>query len=257
LRPEVGWAAELGIKQGFKIGTWKAMLDLALFVNQYSNMMEFSFIYYNPISQQPLNPINPSPADLEFLTSGNYNVSDWVGFQAQNAEKARISGLDLSFNSTGHLGKVELVSLMGYTYMNPISLNANPLYTANFSDTSTNMLKYRFKHLAKADVEATYQHWSLGFSARYNSFMRNIDRVFEDDVDPSPISSVYILPGLKTYRQLNNHGNLVLDFRMAYTFKEQYRLSFIVNNFLNAEYATRPGDIQAPRNFIIQIQAKF
>jgi iron complex outermembrane receptor protein len=257
LRPEVGWAAELGIKQGFKIGTWKAMLDLALFVNQYSNMMEFSFIYYNPISQQPLNPINPSPEDLEFLTSGNYNVSDWVGFQAQNAEKARISGLDLSFNSTGYLGKVELISLMGYTYMNPISLNDNPLYTANFSDTSTNMLKYRFKHLAKADVEATYQHWSLGFSARYNSFMRNIDRVFEDDVDPSPISTVYILPGLKAYRQLNNHGNLVLDFRMAYTFKEQYRLSFIVNNFLNAEYATRPGDIQAPRNFIIQIQAKF
>jgi len=257
LRPEVGWAAELGIKQGFKIGTWKAMLDLALFVNQYSNMMEFSFIYYNPISQQPLNPINPSPEDLEFLTSGNYNVSDWVGFQAQNAEKARISGLDLSFNSTGHLGKVELISLMGYTYMNPISLNDNPLYTANFSDTSTDMLKYRFKHLAKADVEATYQHWSLGFSARYNSFMRNIDRVFEDDVDPSPISTVYILPGLKAYRQLNNHGNLVLDFRMAYTFKEQYRLSIIVNNFLNAEYATRPGDIQAPRNFIIQIQAKF
>jgi iron complex outermembrane receptor protein len=39
LRPEVGWAAEVGIKQGFKIGTWKAMLDLAVFVNQYSNMM--------------------------------------------------------------------------------------------------------------------------------------------------------------------------------------------------------------------------
>ena len=257
LKPEAGWAAEIGIKQGFKIGTWKAMMDLALFVNQYSNMMEFSFIYYNPISQQALNPINPSPADIEFLTSGNYNVSDWVGFQAQNAEKARISGLDLSFNSMGKLGKVELITLMGYTYMNPISLNANPLYTANFSDTSTNMLKYRFKHLAKADIEAGYQNWSIGFSARYNSFMRNIDRVFEDDVDPSPISSVYILPGLKAYRQKYNQGNLVLDFRLAYAFQEKYRLSFIVNNFLNAEYATRPGDIQAPRNFIVQIQAKF
>jgi iron complex outermembrane receptor protein len=232
LKPEVGWAAEIGIKQGFKIGGWKAMLDLALFVNQYSNMMEFSFIYYNPISQQALNPINPSPADIEFLTSGNYNVSDWVGFQAQNAEKARISGLDLSFNSMGKLGKVELITLMGYTYMNPISLNTNPLYTANFSDTSTNMLKYRFKHLAKADIEAGYQNWSIGFSARYNSFMRNIDRVFEDDVDPSPLSSVYILPGLKAYRQKYNQGNLVLDFRLAY-------------------------DIQAPRNFIVQIQAKF
>ena len=200
LRPEIGWAGEIGIKQGFKIGNWKAMIDAALFLNQYSNMMEFSFIYYNPITQQPLNPLNPSPEDIEFLTSGQYNISDWVGFQAQNAEKARISGLDLSFNSAGQLGNVELVSLIGYTYMNPISLNSNPQYVANFSDTTTNMLKYRFKHLAKADVEATYQKISFGASMRYNSFMRNIDRVFEDDLDPSPTSEVYILPGLKAYR---------------------------------------------------------
>lgn len=257
LRPEIGWAGEIGIKQGFKIGNWKAMLDAALFVNQYSNMMEFSFIYYNPITQQPLNPLNPSSEDIEFLTSGQYNISDWVGFQAQNAEKARISGLDLSFNSAGQLGKVELVSLLGYTYMNPISLNSNPQYTANFSDTTTNMLKYRFRHLAKADIEATYSKISFGASMRYNSFMRNIDRVFEDDLDPSLTSEVYILPGLKAYRQQFNGGNLVFDVRFAYLLKEQYRISFIVNNLLNAEVTSRPGDIQAPRLFMLQLQAKF
>ena len=257
LRPEIGWAGEIGIKQGFKIGNWKAMIDAALFLNQYSNMMEFSFIYYNPITQQPLNPLNPSPEDIEFLTSGQYNISDWVGFQAQNAEKARISGLDLSFNSAGQLGNVELVSLIGYTYMNPISLNSNPQYVANFSDTTTNMLKYRFKHLAKADVEATYQKISFGASMRYNSFMRNIDRVFEDDLDPSPTSEVYILPGLKAYRQQFNGGNLVFDARFAYLLKEQYRVSFIVNNLFNAEVTSRPGDIQAPRLFMLQLQAKF
>ena len=257
LRPEIGWAGEIGIKQGFKIGNWKAMLDAAFFVNQYSNMMEFSFIYYNPITQQPLNPLNPSAEDIQFLTSGQYNIGDWVGFQAQNAEKARISGLDLSFNSSGKLGNVELVSLIGYTYMNPISLNSNPQYTANFSDTTTNMLKYRFKHLAKADIEANYQKLSFGASMRYNSFMRNIDRVFEDDLDPSLTSEVFILPGLKAYRQQFNGGNLVFDARFAYTLKEQYRISFIVNNILNAEVTSRPGDIQAPRNFIIQLQAKF
>ena len=257
LRPEIGWAGEIGIKQGFKIGNWKAMLDAALFVNQYSNMMEFSFIYYNPITQQPLNPLNPSSEDIEFLTSGQYNISDWVGFQAQNAEKARISGLDLSFNSAGQLGNVELVSLLGYTYMNPISLNSNPQYTANFSDTTTNMLKYRFRHLAKADIEATYSKISFGASMRYNSFMRNIDRVFEDDLDPSLTSEVYILPGLKAYRQQFNGGNLVFDVRFAYLLKEQYRISFIVNNLLNAEVTSRPGDIQAPRHLMLQIQAKF
>lgn len=257
LQPEKGWAAEIGIKQGIKIGAWKAMFDAAIFVNEYSNMMEFSFVYYNPISQQALNPLNPTPEDIEFLTSGLYNISDWVGFQAQNAEKARISGLDLSFNSKGKLGNVELISLLGYTYMNPISLNTNPQYVANFSDTSSHMLKYRFKHLAKADIEANYQKLSLGASMRYNSFMQNIDRVFEDDLDPSLTSEVYILPGLKDYRQQYNKGNLVFDLRVAYVHNEHYRFSFMVNNLLNAEITSRPGDIQAPRNFLIQLQAYF
>ncbi|MEN9700429.1 MAG: hypothetical protein RLZZ301_1627 [Bacteroidota bacterium] len=255
LRPEIGWAGEIGIKQAVKIGEWKGMVDVAYFINQYSNMMEFSFIYYNPISQAPLNPINPSPADIQFLTSGQYNVADWVGFQAQNAEKARISGLDFSFNSMGKLGKVELISLIGYTYMNPISLNSNPLYVANFSDTSAHMLKYRFKHLAKADIEANYKGFSLGASCRYSSFMKNIDRVFEDDLDPAVNSTVYILPGLKQYRQTHQNGNLVFDARVAYKLNANYRLSFIMNNVFNAEYSSRPGDIQAPRNFILQIQA--
>ena len=257
LRPEIGWSAEIGIKQGVKIGEWKGMIDVAAFVNQYSNMMEFSFIYFNPISQLPLNPINPSPEDIQFLTNGQYNVADWVGFQAQNAEKARITGIDISFNSSGKLGPVELISLLGYTYMNPISLNKDPLYAANFSDPNTNMLKYRFKHLAKADIEANYKKLSFGASCRYSSFMKNIDRTFEDDLDPSLTSEVYILPGLTAYRQKYNKGNLVFDCRLGYKINENYRIGIIANNILNAEYTTRPGDIQPPRNYMIQLQMKF
>ena len=257
LRPEIGWSAEIGIKQGVKIGEWKGMLDVAAFVNQYSNMMEFSFIYFNPISQMPLNPINPTPEDIQFLTNGQYNVADWVGFQAQNAEKARITGIDISFNSSGKLGNVELISLLGYTYMNPISLNKDPLYAANFSDPNTNMLKYRFKHLAKADIEANYKQLSFGASCRYSSFMSNIDRTFEDDLDPSLTSEVYILPGLTAYRQKYNKGNLVFDCRLGYKINENYRIGIIANNILNAEYTTRPGDIQPPRNYMVQLQMKF
>lgn len=257
LTPETGWAGEIGFKQGVKIGSWKGFFDVAAFVNQYSNMMEFSFVYFNPISQKPLDPINPSAEDIEFLTSGLYNVGDWVGFQAQNVEKARISGLDFSFNSMGKIGEVELISLIGYTYMNPISLNNNSLYTATYSDSTSSMLKYRFKHLAKVDIEANYKKWSIGASMRYNSFMKNIDRVFESDLDPSVNSTVYILPGLKEYRQKYNNGNLVFDARMAYQINENFRVSFIINNAFNAEYSSRPGDIQAPRNFITQLQMKF
>ena len=257
LRPEIGWAAEIGLKQGVKIGSWKGMLDVSAFVNEYSNMMEFSFIYFNPITQQPLNPVNPSPEDIQFLTNGQYNIADWVGFQAQNAEKARITGLDLSFNSSGKIGGVELISLLGYTYMNPISLNNNPLYTANFSDKNINMLKYRFKHLAKADVEVNYKKLSAGFSCRYNSFMKNIDLTFEEDLDPSLNTTVYLLPGLKEYRKKYNKGSLVFDFRFGYKINEFMRISLIANNILNIEYSSRPGDIQAPRNFMLQLQMKF
>ena len=257
LRPEIGWAAELGIKQGVKIGSWKGMLDVAAFVNEYSNMMEFSFIYFNPITQQPLNPVNPSPEDIQFLTNGQYNIAEWVGFQAQNAEKARITGIDFSFNSSGNIGKVEIISLIGYTYMNPISLNNNSLYTANFSDKNTNMLKYRFKHLAKADVELNYKKLSTGFSCRYNSFMKNIDLTFEEDLDPSLNTTVYLLPGLKEYRKKYNRGSLVFDFRFGYKINEFMRIGLIANNILNTEYSSRPGDIQAPRNFMAQLQMKF
>jgi iron complex outermembrane receptor protein len=242
LTPEIGWAGEIGIKQGVKIGSWKGFIDVAAFVNQYSNMMEFTFGVFNPsnisLSNDPNNP--------------GY-VNKWIGFQAQNVEKARISGLDLSFNSMGKIGEVELISLLGYTYMNPISLNKNTNYSATFSDTTTNMLKYRFKHLAKADIEANYLKWGVGASLRYNSFMSNIDKVFE-----TPIAgSTYILPGLKEYRQKYNKGNIVFDARIAYKITDNFRVSFIVNNVFNAEYSSRPGDIQPPRNFIAQLQMKF
>ena len=252
LRPEIGWSAEIGIKQGVKIGTWKGMFDISAFINEYSNMMEFSFIYYNPLTQLPYNFFNPSPEDLQFSSNPNYDLNDFIGFQAQNAEKARITGLDFSFNSSGKLGNVEIISLIGYTYMNPISLNTDPSYTFYFSDPTSKMLKYRFKHLAKADVEASYKKISLGFSFRYNSFMSNIDRTFEDD-----ILGTYILPGLKEYRKKYNKGVFVIDFRLGYKLNDKFRIGLIANNIFNAEFSSRPGDIQAPRNFMLQLQIKF
>lgn len=244
LQRETGWAAEIGIKQGVKIGeNWKGLLDIAGFINQYDNMMEFTFGIYNPADIQiSLNPNDPG------------YLNKWIGFRASNAEKARISGIEGSFSSEGKIGNVELRSLIGYTYMNPVSMNNDKYYRATFSDTVGNLLKYRFKHLAKADIEAVYKGFSLGFSARYNSFMKNIDRVFEDEVIPG--TGIYILPGLKKYRQEHNGGNLVFDARIGYEINENYRVGFVVNNILNTEYMGRPGDIQAPRNFILQIQAK-
>jgi iron complex outermembrane receptor protein len=240
LRPETGWNSEIGWKQILKFGKWMGMIDVAGFVNQYSNMTEFSFGVYKPDTMATLQTSNPNAINYFY---------NWVGFQAQNAEKARITGLEFSFNSSGKIGNVELVSLLGYTYMNPISLNNDPIYRASFSDTSTNMLKYRFNHLAKADVQASYKKWSVGGSMRYNSFMKNIDRAFEVGV-----LGTELLVGMQQYRQQFNKGVFVFDARVSYELKKGIKLNFIANNFLNAEYASRPGDIQAPRNFTLQLQ---
>jgi iron complex outermembrane receptor protein len=121
------------------------------------------------------------------------------------------------------------------------------------SDTSTNMLKYRFNHLAKADIELNYKKYSLGFSMRYNSFMRNIDRVFLEDLNPTA-DELFVLPGLSDYRQRFNGGNLVFDARIGYTLLDKIKLNFIVNNLFNAEYTSRPADIQPPRTFMLQLQ---
>jgi iron complex outermembrane receptor protein len=241
LLPEKGWSGEIGFKQIVKIGKgWKGYLDVAGFINEYSNMTEFTFGLYKPDSIQTLQFTNPNAINYFY---------NWVGFQAQNAEKARITGLELSFNSIGKIGDVELTSLLGYTYMNPISLNQDSTYRSTFSDTSTNMLKYRFRHMAKLDIQAGYRDFFIGFSTRYNSHMQNIDRVFEKGV-----LGTEFLVGIEQYRKTYNQGAFVVDLRFGYNLKNKYKFNFIVNNLLNAEYASRPGDIQPPRNFILQFQ---
>ena len=248
LRPETGWAAEIGVKQVVRIGkNWKGLFDVAGFINQYNNMMEFTFGLYIPDTVTSLS-LNPS--------AYNY-VGNYAGFQAQNAEKARISGIEFSFNSQGKIGNVEVTTLIGYTYMKPISLNNDPTYTSTFSDSGSTMLKYRFNHLAKADIELKWKEISIGFSSRYNSYMSNVDKTFVEGVPLIDGSVVQILPGLKEYREKNNTGSLVFDARLGYNFMKHYRVGFMISNLLNTEYVSRPGDVQAPRTFLLQLQVKF
>jgi iron complex outermembrane receptor protein len=258
LKPEKGWSSELGFKQLVKLGSsWKGFFDVAAFINEYSNMTEFTFGIYNPLTGESLssNGILDTEAYNELIAQGIL-LSQLVGFRATNAEKARITGLEFSFNSQGKIGEVELTSLLGYTYMNPISLNQDPTYRISFSDSTSNMLKYRFKHLVKLDIQATYKKFSLGISLRYNSFMKNIDLMFEEPI-LTDAGQQFILPGLKEYRKNNSIGALVFDSRFIYHITKEMKLNLIVNNLFNAEYVSRPADLQAPRNFLIQLQYAF
>lgn len=260
LRPETGWTAEVGAKQIVKIGDkWKGFLDVAGFLNQYSNMTEFTFNAYNPLTGDKLTFLGAGVATPEdsaewySLVAQGLTINNVLGFRSDNAEKARITGLELSFNSSGKINEVELTTLIGYTYMNPVSLNKDTNYRKTFSDTSSSMLKYRFNHLAKVDVQVTYKRFSFGVSSRYNSHMKNIDAIFEGAI-PTPNGPQEILPGLPGYRLRNNNGALIFDTRLSYNINEAIKINLITNNLFNQEYASRPGDIQAPRNFTVQMQ---
>ncbi|MFN3342859.1 MAG: TonB-dependent receptor, partial [Flavobacteriales bacterium] len=245
LSAESGWSAELGIKQGVKIGKWMGYADAALFVTQYSNMMEFAFGVYNPDSI----PLNLNPNHPGYLTN-------WVGFRAQNAEEARVSGIDLSIIGKGKIfKKIDMTVFSGYTYMRPITLNSDTNYLYSFSDAATirtidgkdaMILKYRFQHMAKADVQFDYKKIGFGISVRYNSNVYNIDRTFENlevkiGGGQLPLGD-YILPGLPEYRKEHNRGACVADMRLAYTVAKGTRIAAVVNNVFNLEYMGRPGD---------------
>ncbi|MBW7867463.1 MAG: TonB-dependent receptor [Brumimicrobium sp.] len=254
LQSESGWSAELGVKQGFRIKDFKGFIDVSGFINEYKNMMEFTFGFYIPDSIPPsFNPNLPG------------YVGNWYGFRAENAEHARIVGAELSVSGTGSIGPLEITTLLGYTYMHPIVLNPDSSYiygtenlgavNGGLSNPESNMLKYRFSHMAKADIQFKLYNVFVGFSGRYNSFMVNIDKSFESGVEVVLIGNQQVLPGLKEYREKHNKGDFVLDLRLGYDFGKKYQLSFLINNVLNNEYTTRPGDIQPPRQFMLRFQA--
>jgi outer membrane receptor protein involved in Fe transport len=243
LKPESGWSSEIGIKQGVKTGKWMGYIDVAAFIQQYDDMMEFSFGKWGG-EEKPLGG---------------------VGFKSVNVGKTQISGLELSISGQGKINSNLAINVIaGYTYMNPISLdldyvyaetaNANGLTYRNSGSDST-MLKYRYKHIAKADIEVAYKEISLGGSMRYNSFMKNIDAIFtvigsNDYTEPNRI------PGLNDAREKFKDGDLIIDLRAGYQITKTARLGFIVNNLLNTEYMSRPANMMPPRTFAMQLALK-
>ncbi len=246
LKPEKGYSAELGIKQGFALGVLKGFVDAAYFYTEYDNMVEFNFGLWRARPSNPQNPFNN------------------VGFTTFNIGKASVSGIDLGINAAINTNKTEWLFMVGYTYSNPVMLSPNDVfaydssaqkkpYSYNFTSTDTvgNPLKYRYNHLVKFDVQFNYhKKLMLGASMRYNSWMQNIDRVFVE----SPIN--FAAPGIANGRDLNKNGDLVFDIRAAYTY-QKFTITATVNNILNTEIMGRPADFRPTRLAILQLGYKF
>ncbi len=237
---ETGWSAEIGIKQGFKIGKWQGFIDLAGFWTEYENMMEF----------QASREIN----------SQFFNLP--IAFQVQNIGNTRITGLDLSIAGEGNIGPVKISLLAGYTFLNPQYKNFEDslvqLDIQTFSTTTENILKYRNRHTIKFDAQATFKGISAGFTFQYLSFMEGIDKFLDGEQDPlifpltqNPYTKVHY------FREEHKSGTFILNARVAYQIAKFVKISVLINNLLNDEFAIQPGKLEAPRNFAMRADFTF
>jgi outer membrane receptor protein involved in Fe transport len=248
LQPETGTSAEIGIKQGFKIANWNGFIDVAAFSTTYRNMMEFAFGIYFP--------------DTVSLQYQQYlgNKLKYLGFKSINVSNARINGIEASVAGNGKIGAFDISLFAGYTYTQPLNLNYNPNLDTIKSENA-NVLKYRFFHNVKGDLQIDYKKVYVGLSSRYNSNIINIDDSFQKPVFsyiiPGASFGPTILPGLENYRRIHNTGNLYFDFRVGFQISNANKVSLIVNNVMNAENMGRPGDMQAPRLWMLQYVTKF
>jgi outer membrane cobalamin receptor len=240
LEPETGWSAELGVKQGVKLGNWNGYLDLAGFWTEYSNMIEFTFGTY-------------IEGDTIYSGLEDY-IKKYIGFKSLNVGHARINGIDFTFTGQGKLFGFPSSILIGYTFTNPIDLSKDSTKSDN-----NKYLKYRFLHSVKGDFEVTFGIFTLGIGFIYNSNMINIDKAFEGHLIPelSSIINTQLLPGLKEYRDQHNKGHCLFNVRGLFDITETQRIGLFVNNVFNTEYMTRPGYIEAPRNIAVQYVLNF
>ncbi len=221
LQSETGWTAELGLKQGFKIREWQGFVDIAGFVQEYQDMMEFVLAGVTP----------------DFRAA----------FESRNSGDTRITGYEISLMGQGKIAGGTLNLIGGYTYIDPVYKvfdTLNNIYGSSLP--KKNVLKYRFRHLFKMDAEYGIQGFSIGAACNYNSHMEAVDGLFET-----------ILPGVKSFREKNNKGQTTIDLRSSYSFHNRLKISFLCNNLTNVQYTLRPAQMEPPRSFTVRLDKKF
>ncbi len=232
LTSETGWTGEFGVKHGFKIGGFQAFADAAIFQSEYTNMMEFQ-----------------ASGDFLFKT-GEF------GFHSINVGNTRIKGFEVSVQGQGKVGDFTPSVLIGYTYIDPKFKEFRKIDSLN-SSANYNILKYRFKHNFKFDVELAHRKLLVGVAVLYNSNMDAIDRILEQDLRPILGSGGQPFLSIGEFRRAHNSGFATLDIRAAYFFTPKIKLTVIGANLTNTEYTYRPGLLEAPRNVQLRLDYQF
>lgn len=286
LKPEKGYSAEIGIKQGFKFGkkaTTAGYIDVAGFWNQYDDMMEFIF----------------GPFGEFDILNGKLGA----GFSSQNVGATRILGLDAALGFQTTVKGVELNFLGGYTFINTRALNWDkPLTLSNYkgdtikpgmyagflqsafnganapegldttqfltygmlSSSKQNMLKYRPVHQFKLIFGLVHKNFDFNVDYQFIGYQQNVDYAFVSPFFTNFVPTAFGINSFKALEQYrrsleakNYRGDNILNMAIGYKPINNLKVSFIVKNVLNWEWMPRPGRFEAPRSYTIQLSYDF
>lgn len=273
LKAEKGFSAELGIKQGYKVGSFMGYLDVAGFYNYYKDMIEFEFGLFN---SQTFDYVTNLMDVITMITEGQM---PGFGTRFQNISKARIYGVDASVNGIWDINPTTKMTYnLGYVYTEPIDLNADKINAEEAANTdilamklksnTSKYLKYRQKHSAKAVMDFYWKRFSIGTNLAWKSKTLAVDYML---VDERPIGPNHdkkyedlmdyvrgiLFYGLDDYWKEKNKGYFTMDLRLGFNMTKNVHLQASVTNLLNTEYSLRPMDVSPPRTFIFRINTTF
>jgi outer membrane receptor protein involved in Fe transport len=233
--PEYGWNAELGIRKAIDANSIKGYADIAFYITDYYDMTEFSFNFY---------------------------PNEGAGFKSLNTSRARIGGMEFTLGGECRIGKGKMNWVGGYNYIYPADISGDSSnldvatfmnnfidgFTAKSTDTAflSAVLKYRFRHMLRLDVQYEMNRWSFGADINYYSLMENLDAIY-----------ISFIPGIAEYREGHLDGDWIADCRVVYQVKPNMRLQFLVKNMFNNMYALRPAKYDPPRSFTFQYKIDF
>ena len=267
LKAEKGLNAELGFKQGYRLGNITGFVDLAGFYTEYKDMIEFRFGFFNNSTFEMINSI---PNLLAMIMNGQ---TPGVGAQFYNVSKARIYGVELSTNGVCQFRpNLQLSYNLGYVFIEPEdckqdeknkteALYTDPLQMKEKSNTSK-YLKYRQKNTVKGIFDLQWNRINLGTNIQWKSKTLAVDYFMIDErqkAEPEIMDYVRTLlfgyangETLHSYWEKNNKPYWVVDLRCGVKVTREASFQFMVNNVFNKTYSVRPMALGAPRTYMLQ-----
>ena len=272
IKPEKGFNAELGFKQGYKIGNFQGFVDIAGFYTQYKDMVEFQFGLFNNANNTMINSIGDV---FQMLTDGK---GFGIGAQFHNVSKAQIYGVEISTNGVYNFNKnTKLFYNLGYVYTEPRDadyqernavegLYTDPLQMKEKSNTGK-YLKYRPKHSFKTTVDFQWKRINVGANVAWKSKILAVDYLMLDERSKTQNDLMDYVRGilfgyskgetLATYWKKHNTDYATVDFRFGVKATKEVAFQFMVNNLFNKEYSYRPMAVAAPRTFVLKMDVTF